>query len=82
MEKTLGYLRESLSNYIEKDKRARTIYEKLDSSFKTEREFADHLEQEEIQFLNEILPDEIDYAKEEKDEQRYNQLNDMFEQLY
>jgi hypothetical protein len=83
MDKTLGYLRETLSNYTEQYSIGQEIYNKL-MKYKSPSEgsFVKHLTQSEIDFLNRILPDEINYAKEEQDQERAHQLNEVFELLF
>jgi hypothetical protein len=82
MDTTLGYVRESLSNYLEKHL-AHTIFEKLEKHPNMDAyEFINHLEREEIQYLNDILPKEIDYAEQEKNQKRYDELTSFFERLY
>lgn len=83
MDKTLGYLRETLANYTEQYSIGQQIYNKLtEHDFSSEGGFVRHLNEEEIDFLNRILPDEINYAKQEQDAQRARQLNEVFELLY
>ena len=83
MDKTLGYLRETLSNYTEQYSIGQQIYNKIIKyQSPSEGSFIKHLTQEEIDFLNRILPDEINYAKEEQDEKRAHELNEVFELLY
>jgi hypothetical protein len=83
MDKTLGYLRETLSNYTgEHDSQGRHLYRKLtEGQFHTEEMFVRHLSSEDIEFLNKILPDEINYANEEKDHKRAKELNEVYELL-
>ena len=83
MEQTLGYLRESLSNYTEEQQLANQIFKKLLSSeYDSEESFVRTLEGEEIEFLNKVLPDEINYAMEEQDFKRVHELNEVYELLY
>lgn len=83
MDKTLGYLRETLSNYTEQYSIGQQIYEKLHKHhFKSEGSFVRGLTQEESAFLDRILPDEINYAKDEQDMLRAKQLNEVFELLF
>jgi hypothetical protein len=83
MDKTLGYLRETLSNYTEQYSIGQQIYNKMmKHDFPSEGSLVKHLTEEEINFLNRILPDEINYAKEEQDEERAHQLNEVFELLF
>lgn len=82
MDKTLGYLREILSNYAAKHAEGRYLYRKLaEGNFSSEGSFVRHLNQKEIDFLNKILPEEIKYAKEEQDEKRAYELNEVYELL-
>ena len=83
MDKTLGYLRETLSNYSEQYSVGKSIYKKLVThNFHGEGAFVKVLSQEEINFLDKILPDEINYAKEEQDSERARQLNEVYELLF
>ncbi|MBM7661304.1 hypothetical protein JOC85_002076 [Bacillus mesophilus] len=82
MDTTLAYLREILSNYTDEYAISRTIYEKLKSSLNEgELSFIRALDQEEAQFLNKILPEEIQYALEEQDYTRMTELNHVYELL-
>ncbi|WP_420490580.1 sigma-G-dependent sporulation-specific acid-soluble spore protein CsgA [Neobacillus niacini] len=83
VDKTLGYLREILSNYSDGHNEGKQVYRKLsEGKFNTEGDFVRQLNQKEINFLNEILPNEINYAKEEQDEKRAHELNEVFELLF
>lgn len=83
MDQNLAYLRESLSNYTNEQDAAQQVYKKLlKGNFKDEREFARSLEENEVEFLNKILPDEIRYAMEEKDYERMEQLNGVYQYLF
>jgi hypothetical protein len=84
MDKTLGYLRETLSNYTDKHHAiANHIYQKLtEGHFKSEEAFVRQLSQKESDFLNKILQTEIHYAKQEQDEKRVFQLNEVYELLF
>jgi hypothetical protein len=83
MDKTLGYLRETLSNYTDEHSHGRHIYRKLmEGHFPSEESFVRQLNSNEIDFLNKILPDEINYAKEEKDQKRAKELNEVYELLF
>lgn len=82
MDQTLGYLRETLSNYIEDHSEGRNLYKKLTKGvYTSEASFVRDLNQREIHFLNRMLPKEINYAKEEQDEKRAHELNEVFELL-
>lgn len=81
MDFTLGYLKEALSNY-DRSSVCQRINDKLEKGqFKTERDFVLQLEDDEVQFLNNVLPDEIKYAFSEQDFIRGNQLNEVYELL-
>lgn len=83
MDKTLGYLREILANYTDQHSEGRHLFRKLsEGNYANEGMFVRHLNQKEIEFLNDILPQEIKYAQEEQDEVRANQLNEVYELLF
>lgn len=85
MNQSLGYLRESLARYIDGDPTGLNIYNKIEKyNFPKDNEetFIRHLSTSEIDFLNRILPDEIEYAKDERDTKRANQLNEIYELLF
>lgn len=82
MDKTLGYLIESISNYGDENKTSRAILTKMmNNQYVSEEAFVRDLDEEEIEFLNKVLPDEINYAMDEKDFTRVNQLNEVYELL-
>ncbi|NPC91350.1 sporulation protein [Bacillus sp. WMMC1349] len=80
MDTTLGYLRESLSNHLQHDI-GRSIYKKL-KHYANEEEFAQHLSQREMSFLNQVLKHEMNYVKNEQDDERLRQLNEIYELLF
>ncbi len=83
MDKTLGYLREILSNYSDEHSEGKQLYHKLsEGNFSSEGDFVRKLNQKESDFLNKILPNEINYAKEEQDEKRAHELNEVYELLF
>jgi hypothetical protein len=83
MEQTIAYLREILSNYTEKDDVSNSIYRKIEKgNYTSEGALVHDLTFEETEYLNKILPWEIQYAKNEQDEQRAYQLNEVFELLF
>lgn len=83
MDKTLGYLREILSNYSDQHSEGKQLYRKLsEGKFSSEGDFVRQLNHKEIDFLNEMLPQEINYAKEEQDKKRAHELNEVFELLF
>ena len=78
----LAYLKEVLSNYTDTEELGRSIYRKLEQEhYSTELSFVRELTEEETSFLNNILPDEIEYANNEQDEVRAEQLNEVYELL-
>ncbi|MFC0472791.1 sporulation protein [Halalkalibacter kiskunsagensis] len=82
MDSNLGYLRESLSNHIDKHKICQSMYHKLETNqYKDEDEFVRDLDENETSILNLILQYELDYAKNEQDDKRVEQLNGVFELL-
>jgi len=82
MDQTLGFLRETVSNYTDEQQLAISIYKKIESKeFSNEENFVRSLTEEEVSFLNNILPDEINYAMEEQDYKRVHELNDVYELL-
>ena len=83
MEKTQAYLREIISNYTETYPLSKKIYNRLEQGdYPSEGEFVKDLTAEEIEFLNKILPEAIEYARNELDEKRAQQLNEVYELLY
>ena len=83
LDQTLGYLREILSNYSDQHSEGRHLFQKLsEGNYASEGAFVRDLNQKEIHFLNHILPKEINYAKEEQDEKRAYQLNEVYELLF
>ena len=81
MDVTLGYLRESLSNHLDRGT-GQQIYKKLvKHEYKSEGDFVRDLNEGEISFLNTILEKEIRYAEEEQDEKRVKELNEVYELL-
>lgn len=83
MEKTQAYLREILSDYTETYPLSQKIYQRIEEgNYPSEGEFVKDLTAEEIEFLNKILPEAIEYAKNERDAKRAQQLNEVYELLY
>lgn len=83
MNKPLAYLREILSNYTEHSDIAReidAIIRKYD--FESEESFVKKLSQEQMDFLDQILPGEIRHAMRGRDYVRAYQLNEVYEQIY
>jgi hypothetical protein len=83
MNKPLAYLREILSNYTDRSDTAEFIYNKIEQGqFSDEESFVRSLSDEENNFLNSILPEEIKHANNEDDDTRATQLNEVYEQLF
>lgn len=83
MDVTLGYLRESLSNYTDKYPSCQGIYDKLkQNDYQNEFEFVNDLDEAEMAVLNLVLKNEINYAKKEQDEKRTHELNEVYELLF
>lgn len=82
MEKTLAYLREILSSYVTHHHFQSSIYQKIQTKdYHGEGEFVRDLTEEEIAYLNQILPEEINHALEVQDYERVYQLNEVYELL-
>ncbi|ARK30695.1 sporulation protein [Halalkalibacter krulwichiae] len=82
MDTNLAFLRESLSNHLENHQICQRIYNKLENNqYMNEDEFVRDLEDNEATILNLILQYELDYAKNEQDEERVKQLNGIYELL-
>ena len=82
MDQTLGYLREILAGYTETYPLSQKIYQRIEEGkYHSEGSFVRDLTMEEIEFLNKILPEAIEYAKEELDNKRAYQLNEVYELL-
>lgn len=83
MEQSLNYVREILSAHTENDAVGRRLYKRLsDHDFKSEQVFAWNLTQEESNYLNQILEEAIEYSRQEQDDERARQLNEVYEQLF
>lgn len=83
MDVTLGYLRESLSNYTEKYQSCQSIYQKLaENNYQNEGEFVNDLDEAEIAALDRVLINEINYAKKAEDKKRVDELNEVYELLF
>ncbi|TDL88706.1 sporulation protein [Vibrio vulnificus] len=80
MDRTIGYLREILSNYTDQYPAAQEIYNKIKSGhFHSEEELVNKLSGKESSFLNHILPQGIKHAKEASDSERVTQLSEVYE---
>ncbi len=83
MDATLGYLRESLSNYTEKYPSCLKIYQKLkENQYQNESDFVNDLNEAEIAVLDLVLKNEINYAKKEQDAKRAHELSEVYELLF
>lgn len=83
IEKSLKYLSESLSNYVEEDRMSQKINSKLEQQdYETESDFVEDLDDEEIEYLNTLLEREINYAQSVQDDVRVKELNDIYELLF
>jgi Minor curli fiber component A len=83
VDKTLGYLIEVISNYADEKKTSQTILTKVvNNQYGTEEAFVRDLNEEEIEFLNNVLPDEINYAMDNRDFKRVQELNEVYELLF
>ncbi|WP_077214384.1 sporulation protein [Bacillus dakarensis] len=83
MNQPVGYLKEFLSNYTDRSDVAQEIYSIIrEKDFTTESSFVRELNEQHISFLDQILSDAISYAKNEQDEERANQLNEIYELLF
>lgn len=82
MEQTLAFLRETLSNYLNEHELSQRIYEKINKvTYKDEDAFVNDLREDEMRYLHDILPEELRYAKDEQDDKRYSELNNIFSRL-
>lgn len=83
MNQPLGYLKEILSNYTDHSDVGREIYAIIrEYDFTSEEMFITKLSAEQMDFLNGILPNEMNHAEEVDDHERLSQLNEVYEQLY
>ncbi|OLO42722.1 sporulation protein [Alkalihalophilus pseudofirmus] len=83
MDKSLGYLQEALSNYIEKYPTCQGVFNKLEQKkYSTEVEFVEDLAEEEIKVLELILKHEMNHARNEDDQVRTHELNEVYELLF
>lgn len=82
IENSLKYLRESLSNYVDIEDISQRILTKLEAhDYDSEDEFIEELDEDEIEYLNHLLENEISYAHDAQDEVRVKELNDIYELL-
>jgi len=82
LDSNLAFLRESLSNHTDNHKICQRIYQKLEQNhYANEEEFVKDLEENEATILNLVLQYELDYARNEQDDVRVQQLNGVYELL-
>nr|WP_306798649.1 sporulation protein [Oceanobacillus saliphilus] len=78
----MEYLRESLSNYMENDM-CQQLVSKLEANhYTSEKKFIDDLDGNEMDYLDMVLENELDYAKNVQNDIRVQELNEVFEQLF
>lgn len=82
MDNTLRYLRESLANYSENEMCQHILRKLAENNYRNEKEFIDDLEEEEIVYLDNVLENELNYAKNVQNDERVEQLNEVFELLF
>ncbi len=75
-------MRESLSNYSENEMCQQIIAKLEENQYSEEIEFVKDLSEEEISYLDKVLENELDYARNAQDEVRTKQLLEVFEQLF
>ncbi|WP_430732101.1 sporulation protein [Virgibacillus halodenitrificans] len=79
---TLNYLRESLANYSENEM-CQQIFQKLDEKiYSNEVMFVKALDEEEMTYLNDVLENELHYAKSVEHDQRVKELTEVYELLF
>jgi len=82
MNKPLAYLQEILTSYGEDREMANSIILKMhEKRYENTVSFINELSDEQIQFLNHSLPDEMKHALESEDFPRLQQLNEVYELL-
>ncbi len=83
MNQSLAYVREVLSLYTDRSDTGKNIYSKMmEGHFMSEEAFVRELSEGEINFLNQVLEEEIQHAKNEQDSKRAHHLNDVYELLF
>nr|WP_067724990.1 sporulation protein [Oceanobacillus damuensis] len=82
MDNTLEYLRESLSNYIENDMCQQILAKMEANKYANEEKFVSDLDGEEMNYLDMVLENELDYAKNVQNDIRVQELNEVYEQLF
>ncbi|MFD1849913.1 sporulation protein [Oceanobacillus bengalensis] len=82
MDNTLKYLRESLSNYSENEL-CRQILNKMESrQYSSEGKFVRDLDEEEMAYLDNVLDNELNYAKNVQNDVRVRELTEVYELLF
>ncbi|WP_047979863.1 hypothetical protein [Ornithinibacillus contaminans] len=82
MDKTLLYLRESLSNYAENELNQSIYHKLMKNRYDSEVAFVEDLNDKEMQYLEKILQREINYAENVQDDLRTEQLREVYEQIF
>ncbi|WP_407668341.1 sporulation protein [Oceanobacillus damuensis] len=82
IDNTLEYLRESLSNYIENDMCQQILAKMEANKYANEEKFVSDLDGEEMNYLDMVLENELDYAKNVQNDIRVQELNEVYEQLF
>ncbi|TRZ36334.1 sporulation protein [Niallia circulans] len=83
MIQSIAYVREVLSLYTDRSNTGKSIYGKMNKGhYKSEEAFVRDLTEEEINFLNQVLAEEIQHAENEQDSERVHHLNDVYELLF
>ncbi|RKQ33874.1 sporulation protein [Oceanobacillus halophilus] len=82
MDKTLKYLRESLANYSENEICQHILRKLEQKEYKSEEQFVEDLDEEEIAYLDNVLENELNYAKNVQNDERVEQLTEVFELLF
>ncbi|MFC3038771.1 sporulation protein [Virgibacillus xinjiangensis] len=79
---TLNYLRESLSNYMDNEM-CQEITRKMEANhYVNEGHFVKDLSEEEMTYLNDVLENELDYAKSVQHDIRVKELTEIYELLF
>ncbi|SFB21371.1 hypothetical protein SAMN04488072_11011 [Lentibacillus halodurans] len=82
IDSTLNYLRESLVNHRDNDM-TKQIEDKLQTNdFRNEEEFVKSLDQEEIEYLDSVVEQELNYARNAEDDVRVKQLREIYALLF
>ncbi|MFC2947096.1 sporulation protein [Virgibacillus sediminis] len=79
---TLNYLRESLSNYMDNEMCQQIVRKMETNQYVSEGHFVKDLDEEEITYLNDVLENELDYAKGVQHDIRVKELTEVYELLF